>query len=109
MFDSFDLDGDRVFAACKGGSPLVVYGALRGVEVLVGGKWVAPKSLSFADNVLVARADGRVDGVRYLHKNWAQPDICIFSEDGLPAFPFMNLRARFFVLGVVVICVSFSF
>lgn len=93
VFDSFDLDGDRVFAACKGGSPLVVCGALRGVEVLVGGKWVAPKSLSFADNVLVARADGRVDGVRYLHKNWAQPDICIFSEDGLPAFPFMNLRA----------------
>lgn len=93
VFYSFNFDGDKVFAACKSGSPLVVRGELRGVEVLVGVKWVAPKSLSFADNVLVARADGRVDGVRYLHKNWAQPDICIFSRDGLPAFPFMNLRA----------------
>ena len=45
------------------------------------------------DFVVSGRERHRVDGVRYLHKNWAQPDICIFSEDGLPAFPFMNLRA----------------
>jgi len=68
-------------------------GEPRGFEVLANGKW-SPAEASFEkESVAVKSKDGaRVDGVRYLWNNVIDADICVYSRDGLPAFPFTDER-----------------
>ena len=35
-----------------------------------------------------------IDGVDYLQKAWAQPDVCLYNKEGLPAFPFSKTKAQ---------------
>ena len=54
-------------------------GDLRGFEVLVDNKWVAPTSLRLAGDSVEVSSDGRIDAVRYLWKSWALPEVCLFT------------------------------
>lgn len=64
-------------------------GEMRGIEVKVDGKWVAPKSAKLQGNKLVVSADSKIEGVRYLWKNWANDDVCLFNSSKVPVFPFI--------------------
>ncbi len=79
---SFDTDG----------SDIIQKGELRGFEVLENGKWRKPTSVKLRDNKLFITSQNDIDGVRYLHKNWAQPDVCLYSKNNLPLFPFYELK-----------------
>ena len=35
-----------------------------------------------------------IDGVRYLWKPWAKPDVCLFDSDGNPVPPFSTERGE---------------
>ena len=79
---SFDTDG----------SDIIQKGELRGFQVLENGKWVSPTSVKLQNNKLFITSQNNIDGVRYLHKNWAQPDVCLYSKNNLPLFPFYELK-----------------
>ena len=73
------------------GRKLEVKGDLRGFEVKVAGKWQKAKAEISGNDILVKSLDGKaVEGVRYLWKGWAKPDVCLFNQDGLPVFSFIN-------------------
>ena len=81
----FNLDGRK----------LVGKGDGRGFEVLAGGKWIAAKAELCGNRVFVNPADGsnaKIEGVRYLWKNWARPDVWLYNQDGLPALSFISVR-----------------
>ena len=69
-------------------------GTPRGFEVKSGAEWI-PAKAELRGNIVVLRAavpGKKIDGVRYLWKNSAAADAWLFNEDGLPAFPFANLK-----------------
>lgn len=71
------------------GRGLKADGELRGFEASVGGKWVAADaSLDGGKIVVKSRDGGKIDGVRYLWKQYPQDDVCLRNSDGLPLFPF---------------------
>jgi len=77
------------------GGKLVGKGEAKGFELLVGGKWVAAASAQIlgADKVVVKAPEGAaVEGVRYLWKNWARPEVWLYNQDGLPAVSFTSLK-----------------
>ena len=73
------------------GGGLVGKGNPRGFEVLVDGKWQQASAQLKGDKVVVL-ADADIKGVRYLWKNWAQPDVWLFSKNGIPAIPFYEVK-----------------
>ena len=75
------------------GRGIELSGNLRGFEALINGAWVAAPA-EYKDGVIIVRSPngGDIAGVRYLHKNWARPYVCIFNKDGLPMFPFDSLK-----------------
>lgn len=75
------------------GRKLVLDGKARGFEVLVNGKWEnAIASFSNGDVVVKSKNGSDISGVRYLWGNWVGTEVCLFNEDGLPAFTFTNLK-----------------
>ncbi len=78
------------------GRGLVGKGEPRGFEVLCGEKWQKGEaSLKPGARVSVKSPDGsKVEGVRYLWKSWALPDVWLFNKDGLPAFSFTDEKAK---------------
>ena len=79
------------------GRKLVGKGDPRGFEVLVGDKWEPAKVEMLGRRVLVKPVSGNVadvQGVRYLWKSWAQPDVWLFNGDGLPVFSFTHLKEK---------------
>ncbi|MFI3290265.1 MAG: sialate O-acetylesterase [Opitutales bacterium] len=76
------------------GRKLEQKGDLRGFEILVDEEWIAPTSiraeLEKGMIVLKAQDDKVIEGVRYLWKAWAKPDVCLFSDVGLPAATFLD-------------------
>ncbi len=66
-------------AIAKFSKKLVVNGDLRGFEVLVDTKWIAPTSLRVSGDSVEVVADANIKGVRYLWKSWAKPDACLFT------------------------------
>ncbi len=77
------------------GRGLVGRGKPRGFEVLSGGEWRnAVASLDGLKVVVKSPDGGAVDGVRYLWKAWAQPDVWLFNKDGLPAFSFRKEKVK---------------
>lgn len=73
------------------GHALAANGDAKGFEVLVDGKWKpATASIKSADTVSVSSADAadarkRIEGVRYLYKNWALPEVWLYNDKGTPA------------------------
>jgi hypothetical protein len=66
-------------------------GELRGFEVKGAGKWQKAKAELSGNDVLVKSLNGKkVEGVRYLWESWARPNACLFNQDGLPVFSFIN-------------------
>ena len=76
------------------GAGLAEKGEPRGFEILVGGKWRKAPSVKLENSkVVVKSADGaEIEGVRYLWKAWAKPDIWLYNKDGLPAFSFTHKK-----------------
>ncbi len=66
----------------------------RGFEVLVNGKWQKPSASKIEDGKVVLYSPNAysIDGVRYLWKSWAQPDVWIYGSNGLPAVSFKHLK-----------------
>lgn len=73
---------------------LEMRGEPRGFEVLADGKWRTANAKLHGNSVSVFAPDkkAKVSGVRYLHKNWAKPDVCLYDDGGLPAYPFEDLK-----------------
>ncbi len=73
---------------------LVGHGEPNGFEVKVDGKWKPANAelLKNSNSVKVTSkiAGEKVSGVRYLWKNWVGKDIWLYSNKGLPAFPFSD-------------------
>ena len=66
-----------------------------GFEVKLDGKWVPATAELLGRRIIVKPVEGKasdVTGVRYLWKSWALPEVWLFNNDGLPAFPFTNER-----------------
>jgi len=97
MFKNAKFDGASATVTFEnGGRKMLVKGELRGFEVCVNGKWVGAKAEGVGnDSFKISSADGAaIEGVRYLWKPWAQPDVCIFNEDGLPAMSFKAYSSK---------------
>lgn len=62
----------------------------RGFELKIGGKWVEGSPEIRGGEVFVKSPEGagKPEGVRYLWKPWARPDVWLYSTADLPAFPF---------------------
>ncbi len=69
-------------------SPIISKGEKCAVEVKVDGKWVVAEAKVLSKDVIEITATGDVSGVRYAWKNWAQPDVWLFTKNGLPIIPF---------------------
>ena len=84
------FDGNSATVDFKTEGRLVARGNLRGFEVRSGGKWLPAGAKLRGNSVVVSAADksAKIDGVRYLYKNWAKPDVSLFDDAGLPAYPF---------------------
>ena len=76
------------------GKKLVGRGNPRGFEVLSNGEWKQPASADIKKNSveLTSPDGGSIEGVRYLWLNWAQPQVWLFNEDGLPASSFISFN-----------------
>lgn len=72
------------------GKKLVGKGDPRGFELRIDGKWLEGKPEIRKGYVFVAnpQKDTKPDGVRYLWRPWAKPDVWLYSTGDLPAFPF---------------------
>ena len=79
----YDLDGRK----------LVGKGDPRGFEVKIAGEWKPAKAELVGKRVIVNPADAekgaKIEGVRYLWKKWALPDVWLFNDQGLPALSFI--------------------
>ena len=94
VFKSAKYFNDRAevkFAAF--GRKLESKGDPRGFELKVGDRWIAAEPQLKGNRVVVRPAedaDGKISGVRYLWKNWAQPYVWLYNQDGLPALSFID-------------------
>ena len=52
------------------------------------GKWVVADAKVVSKNTIEITANADIFGVRYAWKNWAKPDVWLFTENGLPVIPF---------------------
>ena len=85
----FKKDGVLVKFDTFGGK-LVGKGEPRGFELEIDGKWVEAIPEIRGKRVFVAAPDGAgtPTAVRYLWKPWAKPQVWLYSNTDLPAFPF---------------------
>ena len=69
---------------------LVGRGAPRGFELKIGGKWVGAKPEIRRGAAFVASPDGKSvpEGVRYLWRDWAKPEVWLYNLQGAPLFSF---------------------
>ena len=73
------------------GLKLKTVGEPRGFQIKVDDNWKDVQPVLNKDVVeLVSNGGKKIQGVRYLWKNWARPDVWLFNEDGLPALSFIN-------------------
>ena len=93
-FVSAQYKGDTVKIKFKDfGRGLVFKGEPRGFEVLTKGKWEKAAAKLDGGKIVLKSSDGSMpEGARYLWTQWARPDASLFNKDGLPAFPFQNVR-----------------
>ena len=77
QFVSAKYNGQKVIV--KFSKKIKANGDLRGFEVLIDKKWVAPTSLKLGGDSVEVSADSNIEGVRYLWKSWAKPDACLFT------------------------------
>ena len=83
------FDGSRATAQFETPNKIECRGNCRGFEILTNGKWRAAKADFDGGEVKIESENGeRIDGVRYLYKNWAKPDACLFDQNGYPVPPF---------------------
>ncbi len=78
-----------------GGRKIVIDGTLRGFEVMEENDvWVESEAKFNADETftITSKNGKEIKGVRYAWKDWAQPYVCIFNEDKLPAMPFIDFK-----------------
>jgi len=88
-------DGSAVVYIDADTRKLVWNGEPRGFEVRAGGKWLAAKPELKGTQLVFAPVGGKpVDGIRYLWKDWALPDVCLYNDKGLPAVSFIDERSR---------------
>lgn len=87
----FKGDSAEISINCPN-SKLEIREPLRGFEVLAGGSWQSPKAELRGGKVLLKSGGGNIEAVRYLWKNWALPEVCIFNSDGLPLAPFFKSK-----------------
>ncbi len=88
-------DGAKAEVLCElYGSSLEIRGEARGFYVLTKGKW-SPADVEIKKGtslILKSRDGARIDGVYYLWKAYPQDEVCVYNKQGLPLFPFRNLR-----------------
>lgn len=94
LFKSAKYFNDRAEVSFRTfGRRLAGKGDPRGFELKIGGKWVPAEPRLYGGRVVVRapeNTDGKICGVRYLWKNWAQPFVWLYNEDGLPAASFID-------------------
>lgn len=61
----------------------------KGFEIYDGEKW-SPAEADFKDGKIsiTLRDETKIKKVRYLWKAWAKPDVSVYNQNKLPAFPF---------------------
>lgn len=84
----FNGNSAEVSIECKN-SKLKIKEPLRGFEVLVGETWIKPKAALSGEKITL-KSEGGIEAVRYLWKNWALPDVCIFNSEDMPLAPFLK-------------------
>lgn len=84
----FNGNSAEISIECKN-SKLKIREPLRGFEVLVGGTWIEPKA-ALSGGKINLKSEGEIEAVRYLWKNWALPDVCIFNSEDMPLAPFLK-------------------
>jgi len=75
------------------GAKLVGKGEPRGFELKIGGEWKSANAELAGQKVKVSPAGNgkeKIEGVRYLWKNWARPDVWLFGSNDLPAMSFTH-------------------
>lgn len=84
--------GSAVASFAVDSGELEMRGKPRGFEAKVGGEWTAANAelCGNAVKISVGNRSAKIDGVRYLWKNWARPDVCLYDTNGLPAFSFTH-------------------
>lgn len=65
-------------------------GELRGIELFSNGQW-QPANAELKRNMLIVKSPNNttIEGVRYLWKPWAKPDVCLYYND-IPIAPFKH-------------------
>lgn len=79
------------------GKEMKTEGQARGFELKINGAWVEAEAMKTKTGALLYPKalnlkKAKVQGVRYLWKNWAQDDIWLYSSDGIPAMSFIDER-----------------
>ena len=77
------------------GQKLIGKGEPRGFELKINGEWKPAKAELVGKKVKVMADDNsnaKVEGVRYLWKNWSMPDVWLFNQDNLPALSFTHSK-----------------
>ena len=91
QFVSAKYNGQKVIV--KFSKKIKANGDLRGFEVLIDKKWVAPTSLKLGGDSVEVSADSNIEGVRYLWKSWAKPDVCLFTvSSNFPVSTFTSVN-----------------
>lgn len=90
IFKGAKISGDRAKVDFHmSGRKLVIKGEPKGFEVLLDdGQWVPAVVKQTGNSILVKSAnpdDKRIKGVRYLWKDWARPDVCVYNDADIPA------------------------
>ena len=91
IFKGVSYDGNRAvveFDAFQ--NKLVQDGELRGFEVKIDGRWQTPSNVWLSKNKIEIEGKKPLEGVRYLWKGWARPDVCVRDSRGLPAMSFTD-------------------
>jgi hypothetical protein len=73
---------------------LIGKGEPRGFDVKVNGEWKPAKAELVGKKVKVvpSNANGKIEGVRYLWKNWCMDDVWLFNQNQLPALSFIHQK-----------------
>lgn len=90
-FSGVSYSGNTAVVKFNTDGKLAFKGNPRGFEVLADGKWIEPSSIKIHGKTLVlstSSKNAKLSGVRYLYKPWAKPDVSLYDETGLPAYPF---------------------
>jgi len=73
---------------------------ITGFEIKVSGKWIKPQAKFYGKNGVMLnlpkdmRTTNEIDGVRYLYKGWAKPEVVLYDSTGLPVMPFISDKAN---------------